>query len=95
MSPTKLSAGKEMPKYQCIKKVHAFEIAEILEGTDGATINPAEEGYSPIFVDGEYMKKHNPQVGGYYVVYEDGYKLFSPKEPFEKGYVKIGTKNSE
>ena len=40
-------------------------------------------------VDFEYMHKHKPQVGGYYVVYKDGYKSFSPAEAFETGYEKI------
>ena len=30
-----------------------------------------------------------PRVGGYYVVYADGYKSFSPATAFEEGYTKI------
>lgn len=52
-------------------------------------IIPVEEGYGPIRVDTQYMLKHNPQPGGYYVVYEDGYKSFSPAEAFEGGYTRI------
>jgi hypothetical protein len=37
-------------------------------------------------VDGAYVAKHNPQVGGYYVRYEDGYESWSPAEAFEAGY---------
>lgn len=29
------------------------------------------------------------KVGGYYVVYEDGYESWSPAEAFEKGYTLI------
>ena len=29
------------------------------------------------------------KVGGYYVVYEDGYKSFSPAEAFESGYKRV------
>ncbi len=43
----------------------------------------------PIDVSGAWMAKHEPQVGGYYVVYEDGYTSFSPADAFEKGYTKI------
>ena len=39
--------------------------------------------------DYNYVKKHNPQAGGYYVVYEDGYKSWSPAEAFESGYTKM------
>lgn len=30
--------------------------------------------------------KHGPQVGGYYVVYADGYISYSPAAAFEDGY---------
>lgn len=49
-------------------------------------IVPVEQGYAPFFVDEEYVRKHNPVAGGYYVVYEDGYKSWSPADAFEKGY---------
>jgi hypothetical protein len=88
---------REMPKYLCHKEVHALKIAKIVrdgEGenreTDGsAMITPADEGYAPLKVNSEYMWKHKPEVGGYYVVYEDGYKSFSPAEAFESGYSRV------
>jgi cytochrome oxidase assembly protein ShyY1 len=94
------SAQREMPKYQSHKKVWALKIAKIDRDidaakeqereTDGsAIITPADEGYGAFTVDGQYMHKHNPQVGGYYVVYQDGYKSFSPAEAFEDGYTRI------
>ena len=58
-------------------------------GLAGATIMPVEPGYAPFLVDDDYVRKHNPQVGGYYVVYQDGYKSFSPAEAFEDGYTRI------
>ena len=30
-----------------------------------------------------------PRVGGYYVVYADGYASFSPSKAFEDGYTRI------
>ena len=54
-----------------------------------AFYTPEEEGYAPFKVDFEYMRKHNPQVGGYYVLYKDGYTSFSPAEAFETGYERI------
>lgn len=88
----------EMPKYECHKIVHALKIAKIVrdgEGepdrdTDGsAMITPCEDGYAPFKVDFAYMVKHKPEVGGYYVVYADGYKSFSPASAFELGYTRI------
>ena len=36
------------------------------------------------------MKRHQPQVGGYYVVYApDGYASFSPADVFEEGYTLV------
>jgi len=87
-------ASAEMPKYKCHKEVHALKIKEIKrdgEGedreTDGsAIITPEESQFAPFKVSAEYMYKHKPEVGGYYVVYKDGYKSFSPAEAFEDGY---------
>ena len=87
----------EMPKYKCHKKVWALKILEFIldkevaknEGREtdgGAWITPYEGGYSIFKVDREYVRKHDPEVGGYYVVYEGGYKSYSPSEPFEEGY---------
>ena len=89
-----MNASREMPKYVCHKKVWALKIAEITEPTDATgtsrTIIPADEGYGPFVVDGAYMAKHKPEVGGYYVVYDDGYKSYSPAAAFESGYSLIG-----
>lgn len=84
----------EMPKYLCHKEVHALKIAKIVHDGEGddcesdgtAMIIPADEGYSPFKVDFAYMSKHKPVAGGYFIVYEDGYKSFSPAEAFESGY---------
>jgi len=85
----------EMPLYICHKQVHALKIEAIKRHneddptaeTDGsAMITPAEDGYAPFKVDHAYMFKHKPEVGGYYVVYSDGYKSFSPADAFEEGY---------
>ena len=90
----------EMPRYKSHKTVYALKIKAIVfdwaeakkEGreTDGtATITPEEQGYAPFKVDPDYLWRHNPKVGGYYVVYEDGYKSWSPAGPFEAGYTRI------
>jgi hypothetical protein len=54
-----------------------------------AMIVPAEKHYAPFIVSAEYLSKHKPEVGGYYVLYRDGYKSFSPAKAFEEGYGKI------
>lgn len=83
---------KQMPSYTCHKKVWALKISKIeynnRESVRGAIITPSEQGYAPFNVTQEYLVKHHPEAGGYYVVYGDGYKSFSPAEAFESGYTK-------
>jgi hypothetical protein len=55
----------------------------------GGHIFPEEAGFAPVEFDADYYRKHRPQPGGYYVVYKDGYKSFSPAEAFEDGYTLI------
>lgn len=77
-------ATVEMPKYKCHKEVHALKIKAV--GVNNIT--PEEDGYAIFLVEPEYILKHDPQPGGYYVVYEDGYKSFSPADAFESGYTR-------
>jgi hypothetical protein len=56
----------------------------------GAMITPEEEGYAPFGVSTDYMHKHTPEVGGYFVVYfGDGHQSYSPAKAFEEGYTRI------
>lgn len=92
-----MSISVELPKYKCHKEVWALKIKSIVRDGEGenresdgsAIITPEEEGYAPFQVSHSYMHKHKPEVGGYYVVYKDGYKSFSPADVFEDGYSKI------
>lgn len=87
---------RELPRYKSHKIVHALKIHNINVDveTGAAVITPADEGYGPFAVDAEYMLKHKPRYSGYYVVYEDGYKSWSPADAFEKGYTKIDSAHS-
>lgn len=78
----------EMPKYKCHKEVWALKIKHIslADNNEGAELTPEEKDYAPFSVSQEYMDKHKPEIGGYYVVYNDGYKSFSPAKAFENGY---------
>jgi len=89
-----------MPKYKSHKIVWALKIKSIEldkdkaaaenRDTDGsATIVPDEDGYAPFRVGREYVRKHHPKAGGYYVMYDDGYESWSPAEAFENGYSRI------
>jgi hypothetical protein len=87
-----------MSRYKCHKEVYALKIKSIrtlpvrlgkVMGEDGAYLYPMEEEYGHIYVDYDYLSKHKPQAGGYYVVYSDNYKSFSPAKAFEEGYTRI------
>ena len=89
-----MTASQEMPKYECHKTVWALKIEaiefEANSAKDGtAIIRPSDDGYAPFVVSREYMDKHRPEAGGYYVIYADGYKSFSPAAAFESGYTRV------
>ena len=88
-----------IPEYQCHKKVRALKIEKVIDPTepesesDGSRIlffePPYDDEKHSIQVGHAYIRKHSPEVGGYFVVYEDGYESFSPAEAFESGYTLI------
>lgn len=78
---------QSMPQYQSHKTVRAMKIAAI-EWTAGGARLRSQDG-TEIAVDASYMTKHQPKVGGYLVMYDDGYMSWSPSEAFEAGYTKL------
>lgn len=84
-----MSAEKPMPQYQSHKKVWALKIKDVRQRPDGAILYIEDPGFASIKVDQTYIERNHPKAGGYYVVYEDGYKSFSPAQAFESGYTRI------
>lgn len=96
------SQTQQLPLYQCHKKVRAAKISqlEILatgwrhQAPDAVPehvaalhlVSPSGASLGSIKVSAGFMEKHQPQEGGYYVVYEDGYPSYSPAKPMEEGY---------
>lgn len=76
-----------LPRWVCHKKVEGDQIVGMTE-LDNFTRLHMRCG-ATVTVDDGWIKRHTPRVGGYYVVYEDGYTSFSPREAFEKGYAPI------
>lgn len=72
-----------MRLYQCHKRVHAERIISV-----GSKSLALENGTS-VEVGGDWLDRHNPQVGGYYVEYNDGYTSYSPSAAFEEGYKEV------
>ena len=90
MSSNDQNVAMEMPNYLCTKKVWALKIQCIEMNQDGSGLMGVEDkGFAPVEISKEYIDKHNPQCGGYYVVYQGGYKSFSPADAFESGYERL------
>jgi len=87
-----MAVKMEMPQYRSHKLVRAFKIGKVLvtdlgDETEAVLTPEANDPFNGrVEVSDEYLEKHIPKSGGYYVVYEDGYESFSPAEPFESGY---------
>ena len=82
----------EMPRYRSHRCVWALKIASVQTSSIAPTetlLIPQEKGYEPVLVDAKYVAAHRPVIGGYYVVYDDGFKTFIPGKAFEEGYTRI------
>jgi hypothetical protein len=77
----------ELKTYDCHKTVRAGKISAIVQRTVEFTDLHVEgmEGFS-VIAPRAWMEKHQPEVGGYYVQYNDGYASYSPAAAFEEGY---------
>lgn len=76
-----------MKTYRCHKVVQAAKVAEVRPinfGCDGELV--LDDGSVVGWPDG---KTPANVVGGYYVLYEDGYTSWSPAAAFEDGYAEI------
>lgn len=81
-----------MQKYKCHKEVMAAKIIGMDIYSASNTGRLLFGDYS-VGVNEEYLEKHGPKLGGYYVKYSDGYESYSPAEAFESGYTLIGGNN--
>ena len=80
----------EIPLYRCHKVVRAAKITGFRQNgiPDAPDLLLGEIG-GVVSLISAWHAKHQPQPGGYYVVYEDGYKSYSPAKAFEEGYTQI------
>ena len=72
-----------MNKYKSHKTVYAGRIISIEDGEVSYLELETGERFS---VSYKWYTKHSPEVGGYFVQYEDGYESYSPANAFELGY---------
>ena len=92
--------GVHMPQYQCHKRVWALKIKDvalhpeirmsgIVQHKAYVVITFVNGNFSPLNWDATFPGVSEPKPGWYYVVYEDGYRSFSPGESFETGYTLV------
>jgi hypothetical protein len=82
-----MSALDALPIYQSHKKVRAAKITGLTQHQNGLTVHLGELGN--ISQSLQWLGKHDPHTGGYYVVYDDDYVSFSPAKAFEDGYTLV------
>lgn len=78
-----------LPEYQCHKKVRAAKIDAIINCPGPVSIGGKciiRAGDMAIGTSWDWVRRHDANVGGYYVEYDDGYKSYSPAAAFESGY---------
>lgn len=84
-------------RYHCHKNVSAAKITDVTLIKDGAVLTLLSQGKPPnvactLRVPQHFVDKHltgvefSAIIGGYFVVYEDGYPSYSPGPVFEDGY---------
>lgn len=88
-----MSEVQGLPQWQCHKVVSAFKIVERkraysqdVDSSEGFTHKLLGDDGIAVVVGQDYMDRHQPLVGGYFVQYENGHQSFSPAEAFEAGY---------
>jgi hypothetical protein len=87
-----MSEMPKLPRYQCHKQVNALKIALVAideAGSGSLRLIFADPRFEPLLVSQEWVGTRNPEDGGYWVEYDDGYTSFSPAAAFEDGYTLI------
>lgn len=77
-----------LPEYVCHKIVRAALIVAIAFKGDNL-YRLALEHSAHVDVSKLWVTTKNPQAGGYFVQYEDGYSSYSPAQAFEEGYTPV------
>lgn len=77
-------------EYKCHKVVQAVKITDaVFDGTDLVTIHPSDASVPVFTVTKEWWTNRSAKVGGYAVLYSDGYMSWSPAKEFDDGYTKM------
>ena len=88
------SATPTLPRYRSHKEVSALKIKEVkrvgeTDPRQAGLLVFEDETYGTKQVSFNYLMKHTPKAGGFWILYDDGYESWSPAEAFESGYDRI------
>lgn len=89
-----------LPAYKSHKVVRAVKIRHLTIPEEDIQKGHVESGALllmpelPVQTEGfiigkEFVEKHKPRPGGYFVAYQDGYTSYSPAAAFESGYTPL------
>ncbi|MFA4826592.1 MAG: hypothetical protein WC593_15695 [Methanoregula sp.] len=83
-------ASQPLPQWQSHKQVGADKIVGIVNDGDFQFWSLACG--IPVHVSSHLKERcgNNDPVGGYYVLYVDGFESWSPAKAFKEGYTRIG-----
>lgn len=80
----------ELPQYQRAQKAGALRIAAIIPNPRGVELHFENTRYAPIQVSTGWVSQHMPDVGGYFMVMEDGFDGFRSAAQFDAEYTPVG-----
>lgn len=77
----------QLPRWKCNKEVWGDKIVEIRrDGRDTFWVLACGR---TVYVRAAWAARGAPEVGDYYVLYDDGHNSWSPAKAFEDGYTRI------
>jgi len=80
---------QDAPEYKCHKIVRALKVGKLEHIPGGAIVTPVLAEFTQFKVDSEYINRCSPGVGGYVVLYSDGFMSYSPPGTFTAGYTPV------
>lgn len=81
--------GQQLPRFRCHKVVQAARITRWEQTDFNKGVTLWLDGSKTVEKSAEWFHKHQPETGGYYVVYDNDYASYSPAKAFEEGYSPI------
>lgn len=79
-----------LPDYRSHKIVKAGEIVNMASKGDGYILTlRVDDVQQDVAIDRDWYNRFHPEIGQFFVVYEDGYSSVSPSAAFRGGYTRL------